>query len=299
MAREWQELNRPLRVGIFGFWSGFAPRTSPLIGLFESVVDVEFVPLSLQEHDVVLTSVFGGGKPDFLNDTLTMQYIGEPKSLFPESLRWGDYQLGFQPDSSSTFWLPHWLHDMLKYDRVSRQLNFDTTPRPAVPKTEFCAIYASHDRFGTRGPIVAALNEYKEVHSYGAWNNNRQGDGARNNENIRSTSKMANLDRYKFALAIENSAEPYYTTEKLSEAAKTSIPVYWGDPKLSEGPFNLKRMITGTTPEDILEQVILLDNDDASYKKMLKMPIFSRPVFPKGVAERSDVLIKRVLEEKA
>lgn len=304
MAREFRELNRPLRLGIYGFWGGFLPRISPLIGLLQSQVEVEFVPLSAgaENTDVVLCSIFGGLRPALLADAFTMQYIGEAQGLFPEQLSWGDYQLGFHPDSSDTFWLPHWQYDMLKYDHKTHALTFHDTIRPLIPKTEFCAIYTSRDPNQIRGLILDAVNEYQEVHSYGTWRNNRPSDGARNDQTNRGSLKMATLDRYKYTLAVENTSERYYTTSQLSEAIlSNTIPIYWGDPNLRDGPFNPKRIldVTGQAPEVALEQIVMLDNDDSTYQKMLKQPIFSKPVFPHGLAARSDVLLQRILENRA
>jgi len=299
MSREWSELRRPLRVAMYGFWPGFDLMTSPIFGLLASVVPVEIIPMSTGP-DVTICSVFGGHRPPVLNDSLTFQYIGEPDHLVPKSMQWGDYRLGFLPDSSDTFWLPHWQHDLLKYNHG--QLTFEDKLRPRVEKTDFCVLYASHDRFNTRGPLVDALNRHQLVHCYGLFRNNRPYDHSRDDEVNRSNRKLAVLDRYRYSLAVENCCQPYYVTEKLSESIlANTVPIYWGDPLLAESPFNLKRIlnVTGLSPDQAYQEVVKLEQDQPRYEEMLAEPMWSRPVFPQGLAARSDRLLRRILEDHA
>ena len=291
MAREWRELNRPLRIAQYGFWENFDFYHSPLFGLFASQVPVQVVAPH-QDPDVTIASVFGGHtRPSFLHGKLVMQFIGEPVVHYGAQYRWGDYFIGFEPDGPNHFHLPLWQHDMLRYDPTTRQLQLNCTPRPRETKTEYCAVFANHDNRNTRGPIFDLLGQHKEVHSFSQWRNNRPKDGMGNVEVMRGPSKMAVFDRYKFAMAVENVSEPYYLTEKLSEAMlANTVPIYWGDPCIDQSPFNPKRFLNANKlpPAELLEQVQRLDTDDELYQAMIAEPMFERPVFTESMAARSD-----------
>ena len=211
-----------------------------------------------------------------------------------------DYHLGFAPDGPDTFHLPHWQHDLLKYDPTTRVLSFAGDTRPRQPKTKFCAIYASHDCFGTRKYVWDIVSRYKAIDSYGHWANNQRGDNARGDEVNRSRLKLETLDTYKFNICAENSVEPWYVTEKLSEAAlANTVPIYLGDSKLVESPFNVKRVlyVNELSNNQLLAEIIKLDTDPAAYDAFINQDVFSRSVFPNGLKARSKRFIDRILEE--
>lgn len=314
MAAEWIDVKRrPLRITTYGFWDGWRHETSPLYGLLASVVDVEHIPFEYVEKygtnvDVALCSLFCRGRPYALRNVLTVQYCGEPKTggRGAASAVWGDYVMGFDPDSRTTFHFPHWQHDLCKYNPVTRKLTFEATPlapsSTSRTQTDFCAVFASHDVGNTRAPLYDVLATYQPVHSYGAWRNNCPSDNSRGDEVNRSARKIARLQQYAFNLAAENVSEPYYTTEKLSEPLLAgTVPIYWGDPLVSASPFNPVKFIdaTGRAPSAVLQDVITLDRDPVKYAAALAAPMFTRAVFPKGLAARSDLLVKRVLEDCA
>jgi len=57
-------------------------------------------------------------------------------------------------------------------------------------------------------------------------------------------NKLEGLKDYRFSVAIENTKEDYYFTEKLIDCFMTgTIPIYWGCPSIGDF-FNIKGMIT-------------------------------------------------------
>jgi hypothetical protein len=295
MSRDWLELQRPMRLSLHGFWTGFNKNTWCITGLLESKVSIEWVT---ENPDVILASVFGGR---CANEAFSMMYIGEPKVLTPKQANWADYTISFDPDSSNNMHLPHWQHDCIFYDPTTKVITFSCERRPLKPKTEFMAIFAGHDNFGTRGPYFDAISRYRSIDSYGGWRRNKPSDNMRSDEENRSKAKMSVLDRYRYSLALENIRQNWYTTEKLTESfMSNTVPIYCGAPNLSESVFNLEAMIdvTHLDPSETLKEVFRLEQDPMRYEEMLQMPIFSRPVFPKGLEERSERLIARILEER-
>jgi len=152
-------------------------------------------------------------------------------------------------------------------------------PRPPVDevmaqKEEFCAYVMSNmtNSAPERTRIFDAISEYKPGHSGGKWRNNIGGP---------VPDKIAFQSKYKFVLAIENSSTPGYLTEKFAQAAQSNaVPIYWGDPTVSE-QFNPKAFVNCLDFESFeatAERVKEIDQNDDLYKQML-----SEPWFPGGV----------------
>ena len=78
-------------------------------------------------------------------------------------------------------------------------------------------------------------------------------------------NKLEGLKDYRFSVAIENTNEDYYFTEKLIDCFMTgTVPIYWGCPSIGEF-FNEKGMIKF----DNIEDVAFLDFDEKKYESML------------------------------
>jgi len=111
------------------------------------------------------------------------------------------------------------------------------------------------------------LSEYKRVDSGGKILNNMEGR--------RVSDKMAFIKDYKFTIAFENSCLPGYTTEKIVEAlAAGSLPIYWGNPDVGRD-FNKDAFVClndFNTPEEAVDEIIRLDNDDEAYLRKLSAP---------------------------
>jgi hypothetical protein len=116
------------------------------------------------------------------------------------------------------------------------------------------------------------LSRYKKVDSGGRFLNNIGGP-------IPPvwTAKVEFLRRYKFHLAFENESHEGYTTEKIYDAMMArSLPIYWGNPRISE-EFNPKSFLNYFdygSDEALLEKIITLDRDDAQYLEYARQPYF-------------------------
>lgn len=150
-----------------------------------------------------------------------------------------------------------------------------SAPRPPAEetlanKTGFCAYVMSNTKNSApqREQLFDALNTYKPVASGGKWRNNVGGPVA---------DKIAFQSKYKFVLAIENAAHPGYLTEKFAQAAQSNaIPIYWGDPTITE-QINPKAFINANDYNDfseLAETVRQLDSDDSRYLQMITEPWF-------------------------
>ena len=102
-------------------------------------------------------------------------------------------------------------------------------------KTDFCSFVVSNPHGNeARAQFMDLLSAYKIVHSGGRWRNNVGGP---------VDDKLAFQKKHKFSIAFENASHPGYTTEKLVQSfAAQTIPIYWGDPRVSE-TFNKEAFI--------------------------------------------------------
>jgi len=117
------------------------------------------------------------------------------------------------------------------------------------------------------------LNEYQHVDSAGKFLNNMQDGWCVGPEDTREF-----VSNYKFQICFENSSCKGYTTEKLIGAwAAGVVPIYWGDPSVTE-VFNPEAFVwvKDTTEEELdkaFQQVKYLNENEKAYTNMLAQPI--------------------------
>ena len=142
-------------------------------------------------------------------------------------------------------------------------------------KSKFCNfIYGNSNAHPKRDEIFHALSEYKKVDSLGAHLNNVP------IQNTRTSSdwfyKSIELKApYKFSIAAENAKFSGYTSEKIvSSMLANSIPIYFGNPKISE-EYNTKSFINVSDFQNLtvlVDFIKTIDEDDALYCKIIAEP---------------------------
>ena len=83
------------------------------------------------------------------------------------------------------------------------------------------------------------------------------------------------MRQYKFNLAFENRSLPGYTTEKIFEPmVARCLPIYWGDPDISDhfNPRSFLNRADFPSDEALIEKIIELDQDDAQYLEYMRQP---------------------------
>jgi hypothetical protein len=123
-----------------------------------------------------------------------------------------------------------------------------------------------------RDGFFSLLSQYKHIDSTGTH---------LNNTGYLVRDKIKFQSGYKFSLAFENSSTPGYATEKIVEAAYAgTIPIYWGDPTIGQD-FNPAAFINChdyESPEDVVQAVIELDQDDEKYGRMIGQNFLRHPL---------------------
>lgn len=144
-----------------------------------------------------------------------------------------------------------------------------------VPKTKFCCFIVSRGcDESVRTKFFNLLSEYKKVDSLGKYKNNCDILQVQNISHS-NDSYYKVISQYKFIICFENTSIPHYLTEKIYNAYKSNtIPIYWGDPHVTE-IFNEKTFINvekNPNYEKTIDLIKLLDNNDDLYNEYFQYP---------------------------
>ena len=154
-------------------------------------------------------------------------------------------------------------------------------------KTKFCNfLYSNGNANPCRDALFYELSKYKTVDSLGKHLNNTGRKPDRGQREWRKSS-ITCREEYKFSIAAENACFLGYTSEKILSClqAKT-IPVYWGDPSISE-ELNPKAFINChqyESFEEVVKEVEKIDNDDELYLQIVNEPWQTKEQIEKNIA---------------
>ena len=149
-------------------------------------------------------------------------------------------------------------------------------PRPLVNKTKFCICIISNDSESFRKEFIKKLTEsthHRSIDCYGKLFKNKTSD-------IIDKTSWYNpaifdiIKEYKFMICMENSQVENYWTEKIVNGyIGNTIPIYWGDPNITN-IFNSKSFININTlgMEKGIELIKELDSNDTMYNEMYNEP---------------------------
>lgn len=239
-----------LRIDFCDFWPTFEKTRNYFTDLLSTEYEIEIST----KPDVLFFSVFGTAHESY-KKCLKIQYIGENSR---PNLDAADYTIGFDflPTERHIRWPLYNLYAfplLADYQEGSRE--------------KFCCIVMSNPNGQFRNRFLAELNKRKQVDSGGRYLNNVGGP---------VKDKLDFVRRYRFCLAFENSYFPGYTTEKIIEAkAAGSIPIYWGNPRISED-FNPRAFINVhdfACIGDCIDYILEVDNQLELWKKIQSEPL--------------------------
>ena len=247
-------MRKEIRCNFTDFWEGFDCKYDLdfLLSEYEIIIDKE-------NPDYLFYSCFGN--EHLLYDScIKIFFSGE--NIIPD-LNYCDYAVSLSEiqcgDRTLTNRLFGW-HDNYNPDLDAEKLL----------NRKFCNFVYSNNRYADpfREKLFHALSEYKRVDAGGALLNNIGG---------RVKDKHLFLKEYKFTLAIENSSQPGYATEKIFDPFRAqSLPIYWGSPSISSN-FRLNSLVNlmdYSTVEEMVDEIIRLDNDAAAYLEKVTTPFW-------------------------
>jgi alpha(1,3/1,4) fucosyltransferase len=290
-----EKSSRTLRIGFSDMWDSFNPEYNFFTLLLEEAAKHSTPSLIIQGLDIQGNSaspdllIFGpfGETWKSFPDVPKVHFTGEnspPVQGTNVFLNLGFPHMDMVDDSYLR--LPLWILEIDWFGadpqriRNPKPISIDRCtkvfPEELERKKKFCAFVVSNPSNPLRNAAFHWLSSYKDVDSAGALFNTvgpvlAAGPGGGGGE----LKKHEFLKDYKFALTFENSSAPGYCTEKLLHAkASGCIPIYWGDPKVNRD-FDTKSFLhvqDVTSPNDLIDAVRKIDEDEELYKKMFMTP---------------------------
>jgi GR25 family glycosyltransferase involved in LPS biosynthesis len=284
-----------LRVGFTCMWDSFQAdynmftlmlaEAGKAFGRGVVGVSIDSMPEGGENVDVLIFGPFGDRWKTVSATIPKIHYTGEnTEPIHREDIKLNLGFRHFDMNTSVYLRLPLW---MLEINWFRADVNRIVNPKPLPidrcckvvsdkAPTKFCAFVVTNPRQPMRNASFHWLSQYKRVDSAGRLFNNVgaeifAGLGGGGGE----LRKFEFLKNYKFCLTYENESAPGYTTEKwLHAKAAGCVPIYWGDPKF-EREFDIDGCIDArdvVTPQQLIERVSKVDNDDALYRAMRSKP---------------------------
>lgn len=216
-----------IKIGYADFWNGWEEEN-----FIEPILKRNFnVIIDQKSPDILFHSVFNGLNESSKYKCKKILYTGE--NYRPSKFK-TDYSISFDQQTKANYRLPLWqVYLMLKPELKDRLFN-----RVHHENFEyFCAFIVSNSSNSIRNNHFDRLSEYRKVESYGKTRtNNMMLQNLSKGRYWRDAKNEFFISHpHKFMLAYENTSYPWYCTEKLMDAFLSgSMPLYWGDPKISE-----------------------------------------------------------------
>jgi hypothetical protein len=258
-------MKKKIKIDFTDFWGGFDKTNNYFYNLLKDEFDV----IITSNPDFLFFSVFGNQHQNYKCKKIF--YTGE--NVAPP-LGYCDYSFSFDYlDDVRNYRLPHYLlYD--GYYELQKEKNIEQS----LANRKFCNFVASNGNCQERNQFVQLLSQYKKVDCGGQW---------MNNIGYAVTDKRKFQSEYKFSISFENNAYrpqfPGYTTEKIMEPMTVnSMPIYWGNPKISE-EFNTNSFVNFydfNNMNDMVEYIIELDKNNDLYIQKLKEHWFVNNVVP-------------------
>ena len=255
-------MKKHIRIKFVDFWDDFIPENNLFYQILAERYDVELS----DEPEYLFYSVFG---EEYLSyDCIKIFYTGENQC---PDFNLCDYALGFEHLTLGDRYFRLPICYLNRYQKDFRLMQ-EKHLKPIPEKTGFCSFVYSNDRASeVREKFFNQLSDYKTISSGGRYKNNIGGPVA---------DKLIFEQGHKFSFSFENSSYPGYCTEKLIQSfAAQTIPIYWGDPTVSE-TFNEEAFINCNkynSWSEVVEEIKRIDNDPERYARMLATPALKEP----------------------
>lgn len=263
-----ENMNKMIKIFFCDMYQGFDPDNN----IFVNAIKEKFDGYEITEQpDFLIYSCFGTDHHKYMNrNCVKIFYTGE--AITPNFCEC-DYAIAFDNMVFGNRYhrRPVWLYNTIGPSES------ELTDEQALNR-KFCNFVYSNASNGwatkLRIDFAKKLMEYKQVDCPGKVLNNMHSDVLTARDGDWQSGKLAFLKGYKFTIAFENCAFDGYTTEKmLDPLVAHSVPIYWGNPSVTDD-FNSEAFINANGYEERLDElvklVIKLDQDDEAYLKMLR-----------------------------
>ena len=239
------------------------------------------IPLAEQHHaDYILSDTFTPHIDYFKG--VRILYTGENH---PVNLNRFDYCLTHDfRETERCHRYPYWHYHCLRREAFRQKLltpRAITTEELVAQNRDFCAFVCKNPKGKERNALVRELMKVRKVSCGGPFMNNIGYILPRPYE-----VKQEFQSKHFFSMAYENESEEGYQTEKIVDAfLSQSIPIYWGNPRVSE-EFNPAAFVNAhqfRNRKALVSHILELAESPADMAAMLSQPILQDPdVFTKS-----------------
>lgn len=269
-------MKKKIKIGFSDFWGELIPDDNYFYNLLSMRYNVE---IDNENPEYLFYTVYSDNHKKYdMNKVIKILYTGE--NYRPDYTEC-HYSFSFDYlDDPRNYRLPLWAIIFNWFDRPYRDERDQAYLHPIqdflnkkIPiKNKFCSFIASKP-MGKRLDFVPKLYRYKPIDCAGRIYNNVPLVPGRGDQ----IYKINFLKDYKFNVAFENSSYPGYCTEKIINSMFAGcIPIYWGDPKVTQD-FNSDSFLNWhefQSDEAFIEQIIKVDNDSKLYDEIINQPWF-------------------------
>ena len=269
-------------IYINSFWWGFVNKTDGVhFGFFETLfkntaIKNFEITNNINKATILLESIFGNSLCCVKKWDYTFHYSGEPISKDHKN-----YTLALDSEygnaKNNVVDLPLFVYYIHQNNYLGRLLQKPLISKSQIP-TKFCCFVVSNGSCKIRNEMFRALNNYKQIDSYGKYCNNM----GHNIPHSYWTEEYRDIIRkYKFIICFENTKKGTYITEKIINPFLCNIiPIYWGTHHVkkvlnSDSFLLLEDETSKSSLVNLINKVIDLDNDDEKYLKMVNAPVFT------------------------
>lgn len=254
-----------VKINFTNFWDNFNKEDNFITDILKTKYQVEIS----ENPDYVFSSIIGQNLDALTyKDAIRIFYTGE--NIIPDFNLY-DYAVGFCNLNFGDRYLRYPLYRLYR-ENWRKALVKHTIAREEFERKHkgFCNFVYSNSQnvMPEREQLLSIIDSYKKVDCGGRYKNNVGGP---------IKNKLEFCSNYKFTIAVENTAIPGYTTEKLIDAwAAGTIPIYYGNPLIGQ-EFNTKAFVNCHDYDnwkDVIDVIKKLDTDDNAYAEMMNEPIY-------------------------
>lgn len=284
-----------MRVFIHGFWDGFGKNNSiPLTFYFfklllSKVFNTKIEIGNIENSDVLLESIFSNttfihhkkwrysilfnGESVYRTvNILCKDKVNRLKNIPNYScILSGRFTDRITKIVSVPYFIPYIYSN--NYLDILQNTNKNITN---VPKKGICAIISNGTEINLiRNIILDKLDKIFKIDYGGNYKNNVP----KILGSFNSIELMTFISQYKFVIAMENTKQETYITEKIVNGFLSNvIPIYWGSDNINDY-FNEKRFINIINHSDevinnVAKDIIQIMHDETKYLEIVNSPIF-------------------------
>jgi hypothetical protein len=257
-----------LKIGFADMWDPWEKEDfiTPILNQYFNIV------IDQRNPDILFHSIFGGMKE-------TPKYNCKKVLILAENYRSqqykSNYSISFDKHNETNFKLPLWQIFWLLNPTIEQKL-FNRVKHNEFKY--FSAFVVSNPSNNLRNNHFDQLHSYKSVMSYGkVRTNSLKLQQLSKGKYWRDAKEQFFIENpHQFMMTYENTAYPYYCTEKIMDAFLVgSLPIYYGDPFI-EDDWNKKAFINSyKLGTKWLDKVIELDKNKNLFNDMYSEPIFT------------------------